>query len=368
MGYISARSELLAAVGFFAALTFARRAIVASSRTAGVDGGGSAGLLAIASSSSAAALPLVVLAYDAWVLRDPGWPLARGAHLRARGARGRDRRGVVPDRHRQSRPFRPAALFDNLLTGGIVIWRYLGLLLLPLGQALVHQVHWVTTPFDPAALSAAPRSRQRRAFAIWKRRAQPLVAFGVVWFLGGARADDVASFLSATRWPNTGSISRPPACSSRRRRSPHDRWRPGVPARAVLAVLLVALAGRTYRRNVLWSDPMALWEESVRRSPDAWQAHWGYGELLREIGRCDRAAPEYEAVLRSESRARGAPARHWTAAASATSGRRRLRASATWRASPPHDAGSVLRAATMARKAVATCSRHHVSPLRDEAS
>ena len=43
---------------------------------------------------------------------------------------------------------------------------------------------------------------------------------------------------------------------------------------------------------------MALWEESVRRSPDAWQAHWGYGELLREIGRCDRAAPEYETVLR----------------------------------------------------------------------
>ena len=44
---------------------------------------------------------------------------------------------------------------------------------------------------------------------------------------------------------------------------------------------------------------MDLWEESVRRAPDAWQAHWGYGELLREIGRCDRARPEYEAVLRS---------------------------------------------------------------------
>ncbi len=70
--YVSARSELLAALGVLAALTCARRAIVASNTMAGVMAG-AFGLLAVESSASAAALPLLVIAYDAWVLRAPGW-------------------------------------------------------------------------------------------------------------------------------------------------------------------------------------------------------------------------------------------------------------------------------------------------------
>jgi len=62
--------------------------------------------------------------------------------------------------------------------------------------------------------------------------------------------------------------------------------------------VLAVLAAGTYRRNEVWSSPMDLWEESVRRAPDAWQAHWGYADLLREIGQCDRAKPEFDLVLR----------------------------------------------------------------------
>ena len=69
--YVSARSEILCALGVLAALTFARRAIVASSVSAGVLAMIFCAFAA-ASSGAAAALPVVILAYDAWVLREPG--------------------------------------------------------------------------------------------------------------------------------------------------------------------------------------------------------------------------------------------------------------------------------------------------------
>ena len=68
--------------------------------------------------------------------------------------------------------------------------------------------------------------------------------------------------------------------------------------RIVLTGVLAVLAVATYRRNEVWSSPMELWEESVRRAPHAWQAHWGHAELLRELGKCERARSEYDVVLR----------------------------------------------------------------------
>jgi Tfp pilus assembly protein PilF len=69
-------------------------------------------------------------------------------------------------------------------------------------------------------------------------------------------------------------------------------------ARAIATIAVTVLAAVAYARNTRWSDPMAMWEEAVGRSPAAWQAHLGYADLLREIDRCDRAAPEYREALR----------------------------------------------------------------------
>jgi hypothetical protein len=201
----------------------------------------------------------------------------------------------------------PRGAVENLLTEGLVVWRYLGLLLLPRGQALVHQVHGVTSLWQPAALTLMAVLAGGIGIAVARRRADPLLAFGVVWFVGvlapttsffpvrDAMAEHRLYLASAGLLLATASFAARPLAT----------WRT---ARAVVAILLLGLAAGTYRRNQTWSDPMLLWEESVRRSPDAWQAHWGYGELLREIGQCARAGPEYEAVLRIHPGHRGAEA------------------------------------------------------------
>ena len=295
VGYVSARSELLAAAGFLASLTFARRAIVGANRTAGILAGIS-GALAIGSSSSAAALPIVILAYDAWVLRDPSW-MVRLARIYAPATLAIISLGLWRLSGTEISVVPPRGAIESLLAGSTVVWKYLALLVTARGQSLVHDVHWPGSIVDPVAVTALAALAASVWIAIWKRRTHPLVAFGVVWFIGVLAPftsfvpvrDAMAEHRLYLAFPGlllaAGSLT----------------WRAVASRRAIRILLtgvLALLAAGTYRRNELQSTPMDLWEESVRRAPGAWQAHWGYAELLRELGKCERARSEYEAVLR----------------------------------------------------------------------
>jgi hypothetical protein len=295
VGYVSARSEILAAAGFLASLTFARRAIVGANRTAGMLAG-IFGALAIGSSSSAAALPIVVLAYDAWVLRDPSWTV-RLARIYAPAALAIITLGLWRLSGTAIPVVPPRGPIESVLTSSTVVWHYLALLVTARGQSLVHDVHWPSSIVDPISATALAALAAAAGIAIWKRRTHPLVAFGVVWFLGVLAPttsfvpvrDAIAEHRLYLAFPGlliaAGSLT----------------WRAIASRRAIRIVLtgvLALLAAGTYRRNELRSRPMDLWEESVRLAPGAWQAHWGYAEVLREIGQCERARPEYETVLR----------------------------------------------------------------------
>jgi hypothetical protein len=294
--YVSARAELLCAIGILGALTLARRAIIESSTVSGVLAA-AFGAFALGSSATAAGLPLVILTYDAWVLRDAGWkarlrriylPAMLGVGLlgawQLRAALAADR---VP----------PRGLLDNLLTEAIVIWRYVGLLIVPAGQALVHQVHWVRSAVDPIALLALAGVAAALVMAVRATGARPVAAFGAIWFLAAvAPTSTFVPLRDGMAEPRTyvaagglllaaaSLVARPLAT----RRA----------ARAAALCVLVLLAALTHARNAVWADPLRLWDESVRRSPEAWQAHLEYADSLREIGQCARAIPEYEAALR----------------------------------------------------------------------
>jgi protein O-mannosyl-transferase len=293
-GYVSARTELIGALAFIAALMFARRAIVRSNGTsAAIAAAFGAG--AIASSRAAAALPLVVLVYDAWVLRAPKcrWRVTRiyapamafvvvalSWHLRA---------ALAAD------PVPARGMIGNLLTESIVAWRYVALLLVPYGQSPVHDVHWATGPADFPALIAAAAMIGVVAAAIRMRESAPLVAFGVVWFVATlAPTTSVVPLRDAMAEPRmylpgaglllaaASVLWRPLAC------------RPGF--RSAGAVVLVVLGLVTYTRNRAMANPRDVWREAARRAPHAWQAHLEYAESLREAGRCDEARAEYEAA------------------------------------------------------------------------
>lgn len=296
VGYISARPELLCALGFLAALTFARRAVVASDTLAGVMAL-AFGLMAVGSSAAGLALPLVILAYDAWVLRDNGWrQRAMRVYLPAFAAIAVAAAWHLPALLAAERvPAR--GLAANALTEALVIWRYAGFLVVPYGQALVHQVHWMTTALAPIGWLALLSLAGAIAGAIRVRQSHPLVAFGVVWFVAA-----LAPTSSLIPLPDAMAEHRVYVAAAGLLLAGASLCAVPLATRPVLRVIatavLVVLAVQTYRRILVWNDPMTLWQESVERSPDAWQARLGYAELLREVGRCDRARPEYETVLR----------------------------------------------------------------------
>ena len=143
VGYISGRSELLCGMFFISTLLLARAALerggarwLAAAVTA---------LLALLSKEVALALPVVLLAYD-WLLF-PGEPVARRRRLwllfvpgvlvlaLAAGFRLSVAAG----------PLSAETPLLNLLTQAIVIWRYLALFFVPVGQSIMHGVHVVTS-------------------------------------------------------------------------------------------------------------------------------------------------------------------------------------------------------------------------------
>ena len=219
------------------------------------------GALAAASSASAAALPAVVLVYDAWVLKSADGSGASGAPTCPRWWRSRSsspgicRHRAVADRV----PARGAS--DKPADRSHRHLAVPGLLVVPAGQSIVHQVRWVTSAADPhrAAALAGNRRGDRRRVSRQARRAVARVRDDLVLrrarrHVGhaGARRDGGAPALSCVR--------RTPACRRVVLARPLATRR--TCALAALRCLLL-LSVLTYRRVHVWSEPLELWEEAV---------------------------------------------------------------------------------------------------------
>jgi protein O-mannosyl-transferase len=76
---------------------------------------------------------------------------------------------------------------------------------------------------------------------------------------------------------------------------------PGKTAAAAAVLLLVttaSYAAATVNRNPAWRDGIALWSDSIKKSPDNPTAHRSLGFALDEAGRYEQSAAEYETALR----------------------------------------------------------------------
>jgi Tfp pilus assembly protein PilF len=192
----------------------------------------------------------------------------------------------------------------NLLTQSIVIWRYLGMLMLPTGQSIMHAVHAVTSITDPIALGALGGLVGLFILALSVRRALPLVAFGILWFLvviapsssivalREGMAEHRAYLASAGAFMVIAAVAAVVLSRTQGKRT-------DVPTAfaATLCLAILVLGSLTVKRNGVWQDPVALWRQAVEASSGMWEPHYALGDSLRQAGDCAAAIGEYESVL-----------------------------------------------------------------------
>jgi tetratricopeptide (TPR) repeat protein len=269
--------------------------------------GGLSWALAIGSREVAVVLPVVLLGYDRLLLAGDG----------AEGRR-RVRQVHVPlfavlalvaaarlAVHLRVEPAGPVAPWQYLWMEFGVVWRYLGLLVAPLAQSVVHSVPVVTTPLDPSALLAAG-GLALLAVAAWHvRRGCPLVSLGALWFLAVlAPSSTLIPLNEAMAEHRVYLASQGFFLAAVAGLGRLLAWLAGrgvrlaLAPRATLALVLLALSTLTVARNLVWADPLTLWLDAARKAPDVWLPHYGLAEALRARGGCAAAVEPYAAALR----------------------------------------------------------------------
>ncbi len=221
-----------------------------------------------------------------------------------------------------------------LLTQPKVIWEYMQLLVLPIGQNFDHDVK-LWSPADWAGTAALVALVALVGVALWKRSR-------AAWWLG-------ALVLLA---PTSSLIPLADLMFEHRLYLPIISLAAGVGEwvtrlkRPVAAALVIALAGVSFARARVWTDDLTLWSdaaakspakvrpklqlaralaqsdparaeallaESQRLEPDNAAAHTQLGSLWLDQRQPDRALREFEAALRLEPRSASALSNRGTA-------------------------------------------------------
>jgi tetratricopeptide (TPR) repeat protein len=196
--------------------------------------------------------------------------------------------------------------WKNALLNLHILTLYVSLFVAPISLSLVHDVTEVTSALDIRVIvGAAVLAALLWLAAGWRRR-EPLITFGIAWFLlvlipsaalivvadkGQPMAEHrvyLAScglFLAvAAAWVQvvqylTLNVRRPIA----------------------VGAVIVAVAGLgtlTVVRNGVWSDPVRLWQDAARKAPRTYMAQYGVGESFRAAGDCEAAVPAYQRAIR----------------------------------------------------------------------
>lgn len=303
--YVSGRSEVLCTVFFLAGFLLLYRFLTEGSGWRLVVGFG-AFVCGLASKENAAMLPFVLLAAE-WLVfsgteadhkrRVWRWHLPFVGFITVAGLI----RVVVFMRVEQGAE--AVTMWQNALTEVGVVWRYLALLLVPVGQSIMHPVATVTGAADPGTVLACIGLVIVAALVFLLRRRLPLVCFGVVWFflllapahvipLQEAMAEHRVYTASCGFFLAVGALFAVGLGVVERR-----GWSVVKTAAVVLAPVLLVFVTTTSARNKVWADPVLLWGDAAKKAPHTWGANYAYADALRAAGRCDEAVTWYRKAV-----------------------------------------------------------------------
>lgn len=202
--------------------------------------------------------------------------------------------------------------FTYLLTQFRVIVIYLRLLMLPIGQNLIHDIPTYTSFLQPpvflsflflcllaglAGFLSYRASHLPHGQGNWQR----LIAFGIFWFFISLSVE--SSFIPLNDPIFEHRMYRPMAGAVFALLGLGELLRQrlntsGLRFAAVLSVaVLIVLAVATYSRNNIWRVPITLWEDAARKSPNRFRPILNLGTEYARVGRHEEAIRLYKKAL-----------------------------------------------------------------------
>jgi tetratricopeptide (TPR) repeat protein len=182
-----------------------------------------------------------------------------------------------------------------LYTQGRVFWTYLRLLALPFGQNADPDVAISQTLLDHVAIFGLLAIAALLAAAWLFRKRWPLASFGVLVFvlllLPTSSIVPIKDPMAEHRayLPFLGFALVP--LEFLRRVKLRQRLEIEVPALLVLLLL-------TYQRSALWGDPLALWQDTVSKSPLKWRPRFHLAETYWQQQNFPKAEENFEIASR----------------------------------------------------------------------
>jgi hypothetical protein len=302
VAWVTERKSILSALLFFAAILAYVRA---RDRGARFPWAGSAvfGIAAILAKPTAVVLPVVIVAYEHW--QRPGGRVRLALPLVPISIAG-----CIPtlvahlNRAIPAESLSPATLFGLVYPSmTVVCWKYLWLLVWPPALGAFHDttLHgWLELPVLVAsgawiAVFALVLTRGSREVRFW---------FSWIWicFLPTSNILPLPTYY-ADRYVYTPAIGVFVLLGIAARRARDGLRAGGRPwlARApvaILAVLVLIAAVAASSRADVWRDEVALWEDTVQRSPRMYLPRLNLGAAYQLRGRYDEAEQQYLEAIR----------------------------------------------------------------------
>jgi tetratricopeptide (TPR) repeat protein len=317
VGYVSGRAEVISATFFLLAFGAARRWMRGGparwlAATFGLW------LLALGSKETAVVFPLVLLAYDRFVLTPrPGavsLPDRRSRlvwlHAPLIGVAGV---AVAVRLAVFTMLEHPGAIDINWSLGLVeldVARRYLALLFAPREQAIFHELAPITGLLDPRVLLSLAVLGVLAAIAWWTRRVEGIITVGIALFFlallpsaalvildrGEPMAEQRVYLAGAGLFLAFG--------AALARLESWRRWSARPFARLLAGAIAVAILGilsmHTLLRNAMWGSPLMLFTEAADRAPGSWHAHLLLGEAMHNAGRHNEAIWAFTVAIRGQ--------------------------------------------------------------------
>ena len=184
---------------------------------------------------------------------------------------------------------------NYLVTEFSVVWIYLRLLLVPVGQALDYDVPIVATLWGWKSAAAFLGIAALLAAAAFLRKRLPHISAGILLFFLGLAVESTVIpldpvFEHRLYLPMFGFAM---VAMGLLMHLPGRRT-------AVIAVVLLTaiLSVLTWQRNALWNDPIAFYEDNLRQAPTSERVHLDLANAYRKKERLAEAGDIYRRALK----------------------------------------------------------------------